>query len=111
MVPQTYANQIKQIEVQYKRLVSAGQSLASDPMVGSRAVFAQELKDLEMQWGPLRDNVMDTLELLIRYIALTQPLGPSPGPTPIIIALAPSVPFLSTYSTVLSTPLLSTPLL
>lgn len=59
---------MKQIEVQYKRLVSAGESLASNPRVGSNAVFAQELKDLQMQWGPLKDNVMDTLELLTRYL-------------------------------------------
>ena len=63
---QTYASQIKQLEVQYKRLVSSGTSLAENEFVGSRAVFSQELKDLALQWEPLKDNIMDTLEILIR---------------------------------------------
>ncbi len=67
---QTYANQIKQLEVQYKLLVASGEALAENSFVGSRAVFSQELRDLALQWEPLKDNVMDALEILIRCVGV-----------------------------------------
>ncbi len=56
------------MEVQYKRLVAFGSGLASNTHVENRDVFAQELKDLEASWAPLKDNICDTLDLLIRWV-------------------------------------------
>ena len=63
---QTYSNQLKRMEVQYNRLVALGNRLASNPHVGSQNAFQEELEDLASQWGPLKDNVMDSLDILIR---------------------------------------------
>ena len=56
------------MEVQYNRLVTNGSSLASNTFVGSRNNFTVELSDLQVQWGPLKDNIADTLDLLIRSV-------------------------------------------
>lgn len=68
VVAQTYANQVRQMEMQYRRLRAAGECLAANPRVSSHANFSEELKSLAMQWDPLRDNVNDTLDLLIRWV-------------------------------------------
>ena len=65
---QAYKNQIQGMAVSYKRLVALGSGLASNPYVENRNVFTEELKDLEAKWEPLKDNVMDTLDLLVRWV-------------------------------------------
>ena len=47
-------------------MVAASTSLAANTFVGSRNLFSVELKDLDSQWCPLKDNIADTLDLLVR---------------------------------------------
>ena len=65
---QTYRNQIRGMEVQYKRLVASGEWLAANEHMKSHALFSEELKNLKTLWEPLKDNVLDTLDLLIRWV-------------------------------------------
>ena len=56
------------MEVQYKRLGSLGADLTSNPCVGGRAAIKDELENLRMQWEPLKDNVIDSLDMLRRCV-------------------------------------------
>ena len=65
-VPQTYAAQLKSVEVQYGRVMSFGEELVGNPHVGGGVAIKQEIEELRMKFEPLKDNVVDSLELLKR---------------------------------------------
>ena len=66
VVPQTYAAQLKSVEVQYGRVMSFGEELVGNPHVGGGVAIKQEIEELRMKFEPLKDNVVDSLELLKR---------------------------------------------
>ena len=63
---QTYASQLKSVAVQYERLMALGNELVGNPHVGGSSAIQQEVKELKMKFEPLKDNVVDSLELLKR---------------------------------------------
>ena len=63
---QNYADLLKGTEAQYNRLMEAGSGLASNEMVGGRTAIREEMDALRMKWGPLKDNITDSLDLLVR---------------------------------------------
>ena len=65
-IPQTYAAQLKSVEVQYGRVMSFGEELVGNPHVGGGVAIKQEIEELRMKFEPLKDNVVDSLELLKR---------------------------------------------
>ena len=65
-IPQTYAGQLKSVEVQYGRVMSFGEELVGNPHVGGGVAIKQEIEELRMKFEPLKDNVVDSLELLKR---------------------------------------------
>ena len=62
---QTYASQVRAMQVMLTKLQDLGKELASNETVGGRDALRQELDNLIMQWEPLKDNVFD------RYIHCT----------------------------------------
>jgi hypothetical protein len=54
---------LKSVEVQYGRVMSFGEELVGNPHVGGGVAIKQELR---MKFEPLKDNVVDSLELLKR---------------------------------------------
>ena len=46
--------------------MEAGSGLASNEMVGGRTAIREEMDALRMKWGPLKDNITDSLDLLVR---------------------------------------------
>lgn len=67
LLSQTYATQLKSVEVQYGRVMSFGGELVGNPHVGGGVAIKQEIEELRMKFEPLKDNVVDSLELLKRY--------------------------------------------
>ena len=65
-IPQTYAAQLKSVEVQYGRVMSFGEELVGNPHIGGGVAIKQEIEELRMKFEPLKDNVVDSLELLKR---------------------------------------------
>ena len=58
-VPQSYASQVKAMDVQYKRLCALVSELTRGPEVGGAEAITSEMSSLTMQWEPLKDNVND----------------------------------------------------
>lgn len=58
------------MEVQYKRLQSLAEGLSSNPRVGGGAAIQEEMENLSLQWGPLKDNIMDSLDMLRRCVCV-----------------------------------------
>ena len=58
------------MEVQYKRLQSLAEGLSSNPRVGGGAAIQEEMENLSLQWGPLKDNIVDSLDMLRRCVLL-----------------------------------------
>ena len=55
--------------MQYTRLMALGNELVGNPHVGGSVAIRQEVEELRMKWEPLKDNVIDSLELLKRYLS------------------------------------------
>ena len=54
------------MEVQYDRLITVGNELSSNEKIGNRAGIQSDLSRLQVLWHPLKDNISDSLKLLIR---------------------------------------------
>ena len=54
------------MERQYIQLVHCGQELSSNEMIGGRGTIAEEMASLQMRWGPMKDNVFASLDILTR---------------------------------------------
>ena len=64
--PQTYADQVRAVQVQYDKLLGYSDELTGNPAVGGRDSIATETRELRTDWEHLKDNVMDSLALLQR---------------------------------------------
>ena len=56
--------------MQYDRLMALGKELVGNPHVGGSGAIQAEVNDLKMKFEPLKDNVVDSLELLKRWVWL-----------------------------------------
>lgn len=63
---QTYREQLAGIEAQYNRLIDTCERLLSNEKIGNRAGIKSDLSRLQVLWNPLKDNISDSLQLLIR---------------------------------------------
>ena len=63
---QTYADQVRAMQVQFSRLVGYWEELAGNSAVGARDSITAEMKELQSEWSKLKDNVMDSLAMLQR---------------------------------------------
>ena len=64
--PQTYADQVRAVQVQYEKLLGYSDELTGNPAVGGRDSIATETRELRSDWEHMKDNVMDSLALLQR---------------------------------------------
>ncbi len=68
---QTYASQIRAMQVQFDKLQKQGNELADNESVGGRDTLRQELVNLRVLWEPLKDNVFDRcVHHLVLYVQL-----------------------------------------
>ena len=55
--------------------MTIGRELSGNPHVGGNGAIQHEIEELKMKFEPLKDNVMDTLELLKRYSTASASCG------------------------------------
>ena len=64
---QTYVTQLKAMQVQLNRMLKISDELVANEGIGAREAIREEVKDLKIQWEPLKDNVYDRY-VCIRYM-------------------------------------------
>ena len=56
---QTYASQVKAMDVNFRKMETHAAELRKDPGVGWADSIGEELRVIRNQWEPLKDNVND----------------------------------------------------
>ena len=59
---------MRNVAKQYNQLMTIGRELADNPHVGGNGAIQHEIEGLKTKFEPLKDNVVDTLELLKRCV-------------------------------------------